>query len=187
MHTTKSVYTVPPHKTRPPPKPVPKAFVPKTLPHWSVFIHNSTFHQPAKWRHVCSTDTYHHTSRVKSNTGNMVRVRTPRRVCYLWPHPWARCGIFSLCDETLLFIHRSHNQGLISADRSNKATLLLTIPRCLLSRLQRISRAQFVKLPFSDRDYTLSVGPRHNRMVQAEAIDTRVIGLPLSFLAWILF
>ena len=67
------------------------------------------------------------------------------------------------------------------------ATLLLTIPRCLLSRLQRISRAQFVKLPFSDRDYTLSVGPRHNRMVQAEAIDTRVIGQPLSFLAWILF
>ena len=98
-----------------------------------------------------------------------------------------------ICPARVLWIlwtlvtHRSYNQGLISADRSNKATLLLTIPRCLLSRLQRISRAQFVKLPFSDRDYTLSVGPRHNRMVQAEAIDTRVIGLPLSFLAWILF
>ena len=43
--------------------------------------------------------------------------------------------------------HRSYNQGLISADRGSKATLLLTIPRCLLSRLQRISRAQFVKFP----------------------------------------
>ena len=30
------------------------------------------------------------------------------------------------------------NKGLISADRSNKATLLLTIPRSVLSRLQRI-------------------------------------------------
>jgi hypothetical protein len=46
----------------------------------------------------------------------------------------------------LLPSHRSYNQGLISADRSNKATLLLTIPRCLLSRLQRISHAQLVKL-----------------------------------------
>ena len=83
--------------------------------------------------------------------------------------------------------HRSYNQGLISADRSNKATLLLTIPRCLLSRLQRISRAQRVKLLCSERDRKLFAGPRHNHMVQAEAIDTRVIGQPFSFLAWILF
>lgn len=55
--------------------------------------------------------------------------------------------------------HRSYNQGLISADRSNKATLLLTIPRCLLSRLQRISRAQFVKLLCSYKACTLSAGP----------------------------
>ena len=47
--------------------------------------------------------------------------------------------------------HRSYNQGLISADRSNKATLLLTIPRCLLSRLQRISCAQFSKLLFANQ------------------------------------
>lgn len=83
--------------------------------------------------------------------------------------------------------HRSYNQGLISADRSNKATLLLTIPRCLLSRLQRISRAQLVKLQCSERGCELFTGPRHNHMVQAEAIDTRVIGQPFSFLAWILF
>ena len=52
--------------------------------------------------------------------------------------------------------HRSYNQGLISADRSNKATLLLTIPRCLLSRLQRISRAQFSKLLFANQLHALS-------------------------------
>ena len=50
--------------------------------------------------------------------------------------------------------HRSYNQGLISADRSNKATLLLTIPRCLLSRLQRISRAQYSKLLFAIRNHS---------------------------------
>jgi|LakMenEpi05Nov12_1017451.scaffolds.fasta_scaffold01080_3 hypothetical protein len=55
--------------------------------------------------------------------------------------------------------HRSYNQGLISADRSNKATLLLTIPRCLLSRLQRISRAQFVKLQCNQGAHTLCMGP----------------------------
>ena len=55
--------------------------------------------------------------------------------------------------------HRSYNQGLISADRSNKATLLLTIPRCLLSRLQRISRAQFLKLLFSDQATSLRGRP----------------------------
>ncbi len=74
--------------------------------------------------------------------------------------------------------HRSYNQGLISADRSNKATLPLTIPRCLLSRLQRISRTQLVKLPCSDRAGALSAGPSTHCMVQAEAIDTRVIGQP---------
>ena len=52
--------------------------------------------------------------------------------------------------------HRSYNQGLISADRSNKATLLLTIPRCLLSRLQRISRAQFSKLLFANQLHSLA-------------------------------
>ena len=87
----------------------------------------------------------------------------------------------------VLSTHRSYNQGLISADRSNKATLLLTIPRCLLSRLQRISRAQLVKLLCNDRDPPLRREPSHNHMVQAEAIDTRVIGQPFSFLAWILF
>ena len=87
----------------------------------------------------------------------------------------------------VLRLHRSYNQGLISADRSNKATLLLTIPRCLLSRLQRISRAQLVKLLCNDRDPPLRREPSHNHMVQAEAIDTRVIGQPFSFLAWILF
>ena len=55
--------------------------------------------------------------------------------------------------------HRSYNQGLISADRSNKATLLLTIPRCLLSRLQRISRAQFVKLQFCPRPAHSALDP----------------------------
>ena len=34
-----------------------------------------------------------------------------------------------MCEDTH---HRSYNQGLISADRSNKATLLLTIPRSLV-------------------------------------------------------
>ena len=56
-------------------------------------------------------------------------------------------------------VHRSYNQGLISADRSNKATLLLTIPRCLLSRLQRISRAQCSKLLFINQARGLSPGP----------------------------
>ena len=51
------------------------------------------------------------------------------------------------------------NKGLISADRSNKATLLLTIPRCLLSRLQRISRAQCSKLLFINQARGLSSGP----------------------------
>ena len=55
--------------------------------------------------------------------------------------------------------HRSYNQGLISADRSNKATLLLTIPSCLLSRLQRISRAQFVKLQCNQGAHALCIGP----------------------------
>ena len=55
--------------------------------------------------------------------------------------------------------HRSYNQGLISADRSNKATLLLTIPRCLLSRLQRISRAQFVKLQLCPRPAHSALDP----------------------------
>ena len=39
---------------------------------------------------------------------------------------------------------KSMNKGLISEDRSNKATLLLTIPCSLLSRLQRIYRSQCV-------------------------------------------
>ena len=51
------------------------------------------------------------------------------------------------------------NVGWISADRSNKATLLLTIPRCLLSRLQRISRAQCSKLLFINQAWGLSPGP----------------------------
>ena len=59
----------------------------------------------------------------------------------------------SVCEDTH---HRSYNQGLISADRSNKATLLLTIPRCLLSRLQRISRAQFSKLLFANQLHSLA-------------------------------
>ena len=59
----------------------------------------------------------------------------------------------------LLPSHRSYNQGLISADRSNKATLLLTIPRCLLSRLQRISHAQLVKLSCNPRAPALSGWP----------------------------
>ena len=59
----------------------------------------------------------------------------------------------------VLRLHRSYNQGLISADRSNKATLPLTIPRCLLSRLQRISRAQRLKLLFSDQAHSLTMGP----------------------------
>ena len=39
---------------------------------------------------------------------------------------------------------KSMNKGLISEDRSNKATLLLTIPCSLLSRLQRIYRSQYL-------------------------------------------
>ena len=49
----------------------------------------------------------------------------------------------SVCEDTH---HRSYNQGLISADRSNKATLLLTIPRSELSRLQRIYLPQSLEL-----------------------------------------
>ena len=41
---------------------------------------------------------------------------------------------------------KSMNKGLISEDRSNKATLLLTIPCSLLSRLQRIYRSQYLRL-----------------------------------------
>ena len=59
----------------------------------------------------------------------------------------------------VLSTHRSYNQGLISADRSNKATLLLTIPGCLISRLQRISRAQLVKLLCNERDPPLREEP----------------------------
>ena len=61
--------------------------------------------------------------------------------------------------QFVLRLHRSYNQGLISADRSNKATLPLTIPRCLLSRLQRISRAQRLKLLFSDQAHSFTMGP----------------------------
>ena len=39
---------------------------------------------------------------------------------------------------------KSMNKGLISEDRGNKATLLLTIPCSLLSRLQRIYRSQYL-------------------------------------------
>ena len=63
--------------------------------------------------------------------------------------------------------HRSYNQGLISADRSNKATLLLTIPRCLLSRLQRISCAQLSKLISVDRARGLTARPVATLTVQA--------------------
>ena len=38
---------------------------------------------------------------------------------------------------------KSMNKGLISEDRSNKATLLLTVLCSLLSRLQRIYRSQY--------------------------------------------
>ena len=41
-------------------------------------------------------------------------------------------------------VYKSMNKGLISEDRSNKATLLLTIPCSLLSRLQRIYRKQYL-------------------------------------------
>ena len=41
---------------------------------------------------------------------------------------------------------KSMNKGLISEDRSNKATLLLTILCSLLSRLQRIYRSQYLRL-----------------------------------------
>ena len=41
-------------------------------------------------------------------------------------------------------VDKSMNKGLISEDRSNKATLLLTIPCSLLSRLQRIYRKQYL-------------------------------------------
>ena len=67
--------------------------------------------------------------------------------------------VAGVCDGRTKSQHRSYNQGLISADRSNKATLLLTIPRCLLSRLQRISRAQFVKLQCNQGAHTLCMGP----------------------------
>ena len=71
---------------------------------------------------------------------------------------WVKLAIFFFQREKKR-LHRSYNQGLISADRSNKATLLLTIPRCLLSRLQRISRAQRLKLVFSDQALRLTKGP----------------------------
>ena len=41
-------------------------------------------------------------------------------------------------------VDKSMNKGLISEDRSNKTTLLLTIPCSLLSRLQRIYRKQYL-------------------------------------------
>ena len=44
--------------------------------------------------------------------------------------------------EALLY--KSMNTSVISEDRSNKATLLLTIPCSLLSRLQRIYRKQYL-------------------------------------------
>ena len=44
----------------------------------------------------------------------------------------------------LLYGDKSMNKGLISEDRGNKATLLLTIPCSLLSRLQRIYRSQYL-------------------------------------------
>ena len=71
---------------------------------------------------------------------------------------WVKLAIFFFQRQKKR-LHRSYNQGLISADRSNKATLLLTIPRCLLSRLQRISRAQRLKLVFSDQALRLTEGP----------------------------
>ena len=42
--------------------------------------------------------------------------------------------------------YKSMNKSLISEDRSNKATLLLTILCSLLSRLQRIYRSQYLRL-----------------------------------------
>ena len=65
-----------------------------------------------------------------------------------------RCEAMRSCTH-----HRSYNQGLISADRSNKATLLLTIPRCLLSRLQRISCAQSLKLLFTNKTHGFAAEP----------------------------
>ena len=44
--------------------------------------------------------------------------------------------------------NKSVNKGLISVDRGSKATLLLTIPRSILSRLQRILEPRSLKLLF---------------------------------------
>lgn len=46
--------------------------------------------------------------------------------------------------------YKSENKGLISVDRSNKATLQLTIPRSYLSRMQRIYRFKYLKLSYSN-------------------------------------
>ena len=45
---------------------------------------------------------------------------------------------FTCAQPASQLAHKSQNEGLISADRSSKSTLLLTIPRSILSRLQRI-------------------------------------------------
>ena len=53
--------------------------------------------------------------------------------------PGTRIGSNFRCAQlTSQLTHKSQNEGLISADRSSMSTLLLTIPRSILSRLQRI-------------------------------------------------
>ena len=41
------------------------------------------------------------------------------------------------------------NKGLISTDRGTEATLMRTIPRSMLSRIQRICPSQYLELCFS--------------------------------------
>ena len=65
---------------------------------------------------------------------------------YVRPAP-ARCPTRVVCGEEEEFRKTNlQNKGLISADRGTKATLMLTILRSYLSRLQRICLLRYLNL-----------------------------------------
>ena len=53
---------------------------------------------------------------------------------------------------------RSENKGLISTDRGTKTTLMRTIPRSILSRIQRICPFQYLQMFLSPTPHHFQVG-----------------------------
>ncbi len=74
---------------------------------------------------------------------------------------------------------RSENKGLISTDRGTKTTLMRTIPRSILSRIQRICLFQYLQMLLSPTAPALSGG---GWTVQSYDLGAEALGL--FFITW---